>query len=49
MGGETYINFKPGMLGADDTVTDEATRGFLTSFIDQFAALVARFAAKTPA
>src|SRR5664279_6520821 len=49
MGGETYINFKPGMLGADDTVTDQATRGFLTSFIDQFAALVARFTAKTPA
>jgi len=49
MGGEAYINFKPGMLGADDTVTDQATRGFLTSFIDQFAALVARFTAKTPA
>ena len=47
LGGETYINFKPGMFGADDTVTDEATRGFLQSFIDQFAALVARFA--TPA
>ena len=45
MGGETYITFKPGLIDADDTVTDESTRGFLRSFLDQFAALVARFAA----
>jgi len=47
MGGETYITFKPGLIDADNNVTDESVRGFLKSFIDQFAALVARFA--TPA
>jgi chromate reductase len=40
--GETYIAFKPGLIGADDTVGDESTRGFLKSFIDQFAALISR-------
>jgi chromate reductase len=44
MGGETYITFKPGLIDADDTVTDESTRGFLKGFLGQFAALVARFA-----
>jgi chromate reductase len=43
-GGEAYLQFKPGLLGLDDTITDEGTRGFLKSFIDQFAALVARLA-----
>jgi len=36
---------KPGLIDADNNVTDESTRGFLRSFLDQFAALVARFAA----
>ena len=45
MGGETYITFKPGLIDADNNVTDESTRGFLRSFLDQFAGLVARFAA----
>ncbi len=45
MGGETYITFKQGLIADDGTVTDESTRGFLKSFLDQFAALVARFAA----
>ena len=44
MGGEAYITFKPGLIDADGTVTDEAARGFLKAFIDQFAALVARSA-----
>jgi chromate reductase len=44
MGGETYITFKPGLIDADGTITDESTRGFLKSFLDQFAGLVARFA-----
>ena len=47
MGGETYITFKPGLIADDGTVTDASTAGFLQSFLDQFAALVARFA--TPA
>jgi chromate reductase len=45
MGGETYITFKPGLIAEDGTVTDESTRGFLKGFVDQFAALAARFAA----
>ena len=44
MGGETYITFKPGLIDGEGVVTDESTRGFLKSFIEQFAALVARFA-----
>ncbi len=47
MGGETYITFKEGLIDSSGMVADESTRGFLKSFVDQFAALVARFA--TPA
>jgi len=49
MGGEIYITFKPGLIDADNTVTDESTRGFLKSFLDQFAALVSRFASPSRA
>ncbi len=45
MGGETYITFKQGLIADDGAVTDESTRGFLKGFLDQFAALVTRFAA----
>ena len=48
-GGETYIAFKPDLIAADDAVTDEGTRGFLKSFVDQFASLVGRFAAPAKA
>jgi chromate reductase, NAD(P)H dehydrogenase (quinone) len=44
MGGETYIQFKQGLIADDGTVTDDSTRGFLKGFLDQFATLVARFA-----
>jgi chromate reductase len=44
MGGETYIAFKQGLIANDGTITDDITRGFLNGFLDQFAALVARFA-----
>jgi len=44
-GGEAYLTFKPGLIDANDVVTDEGTRTFLQSFLDQFAALVARFVA----
>ena len=43
-GGEAYLQFKLDLIAADDTVTDEGTRGFLKSFLDQFAALAGRFA-----
>jgi chromate reductase, NAD(P)H dehydrogenase (quinone) len=41
--GEAYITFKPGLVDANGAIADEGVRGFLKSFIDQFAALVARF------
>ncbi|MGP0089286.1 MAG: NADPH-dependent FMN reductase [Xanthobacteraceae bacterium] len=44
MGGEAYISFKPGLIDASGVITDESTRKFLQNFVDQFAALVARFA-----
>jgi chromate reductase len=43
-GGEMYITDKPGLIGADGEVADQGTRAFLKTFIDQFAALVVRFA-----
>jgi chromate reductase len=49
MGGETYIAFKQGLIADDGAVADESTRGFLKSFIEQFAALVSRFAAPAKA
>ena len=39
MGGEAYIHFKPELIDAEGNVTDESMRGFLKTFIDQFAAL----------
>jgi chromate reductase len=45
MGGETYIQFKPDLIGADGSIA-EASKGFLQGFLNQFAALVAKFAAK---
>jgi chromate reductase, NAD(P)H dehydrogenase (quinone) len=44
MGGEAYVAFRPGLIDADGAMADESTRKFLQSFVDQFAALVARFA-----
>jgi chromate reductase len=49
MGGEAYLQFKPGLIDANDVITDEGTRGFLKSFLDQFAALVAKLAAPAKA
>jgi chromate reductase len=46
MGGEAYIAFKPGLIGPDNSVTDESVRGFLKAFIDQFAGLVAPLAVR---
>ncbi len=47
LGGEAYITFKPGLIDAQNNVTDDSTRGFLQAFVDQFAALVARFAPRS--
>jgi chromate reductase len=43
-GGEAYLQLKPGLIDANDVVTDESTRGFLKGFVDQFAALVGKLA-----
>ena len=44
MGGEAYIQFKPDLIDAQGTVTDDDVRKFLKSFIDQFAAFAGSFA-----
>jgi chromate reductase len=44
-GGEAYIQFKQGLVDENGNVPDESTRGFLKSFLDQFATLVGRLAA----
>jgi chromate reductase len=49
LGGEAYLQFKPDLIDANDVITDEGTRGFLKSFLDQFAALVAKLAAPAKA
>lgn len=45
-GGEAYIQFKPEMIDAAGHVADDNVRKFLQSFVDQFAAFAARFAAR---
>ena len=39
---EAYIQFKPELIDGASNITDEGTRKFLQSFIDQFIALAAR-------
>ena len=41
-GGEAYIQFTPELIGADGAIADESAKGFLKSFLDQFAALVGK-------
>ena len=43
-GGEAYIQFRQGLIDDNGDVPDEATRGFLKSFVDQFVTLVGRLA-----
>jgi len=42
MGGEAYVTFKPDLIDEAQTVTDAGTRGFLQSFVEQFARFAAR-------
>ena len=44
LGGEAYIQFKPELIDATGTVTDDGVRKFLKGFIDNFAASATRFA-----
>ena len=46
LGGEAYLQFKPTLIDANDVITDAGTRGFLKGFLDQFAVLLGRPAAK---
>ena len=34
---------KPGLIDANDTITDDATRQFLDRYLDQFETWVAKF------
>lgn len=43
MGGEAYIAFKPDLIDAQGAVTDDNVRGFLKTYIDQFAAFAGKF------
>ena len=46
---EAYISYKPDVFGADGEVKDEATAKFLSHFMDEYAAFVARvLAANAP-
>lgn len=44
LGGETYVQFKPGLIDSDGTVTDDSTRDFLQSFMARFGDLVRKLA-----
>jgi chromate reductase len=46
MGGEVYIQFKPGLIADDGTVAEDSTKSFLQGFLNQFATLVGKLAAK---
>lgn len=46
MGGEAYVSFKPGLLDADGAIAEDSTRAFLQAFIDRFAVLAGKLAAR---
>ena len=43
-GGEAYIAYKPDLIDAQNKVSDESVRKFLSAFMDKFAAFAGRFA-----
>ncbi len=49
LGGETYIQFKPELIDAQNSVTDDNVRKFLKDFIDNFADFAGRFASRVAA
>lgn len=49
MGGEAYLTFKPELIDEAEIVTDEGTRRFLQSFVDQFAGFAIRLTANAHA
>ena len=44
MGGEAYISFRPDPVDHDGNFLDEGKRAFCQAYMDQFVAVVARFA-----
>lgn len=42
VGGECYVTFKPDLITADGSVTEDSTRQFLQNYIDRFAAFATR-------
>jgi len=49
VGGEAYIAFKPDLIDAQGTVTDDNVRTFLKTFIDQFAGFAGKFVQRAAA
>jgi len=46
LGGETYIQFKPELIDAQNAVTDDNVRKFLKEFIDRFADFAGKLSAQ---
>jgi chromate reductase len=46
MGGEAYIQFKPELIDAANSIADETARAFLQAFVDKFAAFAGKLAGK---
>lgn len=44
LGGEAYLQFKPELIDADGTITNDGTRAFLQGHMDRFADLVGALA-----
>lgn len=45
LGGEAYVQFKPGLVDGSGAVTDESTRDFLHKYLARFGDLVRKLAA----
>lgn len=45
VGGQVFVTFKDDLVDAEHNVTNEATRGFLQGFVDNFAKIAGKLAA----
>ena len=45
VGGQVFVTFKDDLVDAENNVTNEATRGFLQGFVDNFAKIAGKLAA----
>ena len=45
VGSQVFVTFKDDLIDAQHNVTNEATRGFLQGFIDNFAKIAGKLAA----